>query len=68
MDGPPVVDEDVEDTEDENKECGRPLGLETNGNHRACCETNQGDEDTDKAPFATEGETNEEEDKQNTAC
>ena len=67
VNAPPVIDEDVENAEDDDQERGGPLRLETDGDHRACCETDQGHEDTTDAPFTAEGEADEEEDKQDTA-
>lgn len=40
VDTPPVVDEHVEDGEHNDKECCRPLGLETDCDHGARRETN----------------------------
>jgi hypothetical protein len=67
VDAPPIVDENIEYTQDENEERRGPLGLEANSNHRAGGETNQRDKRTSNAPLATECETNEKEDKQDTA-
>ena len=67
MNAPPVVDEDIESTQDQDKEGRRPLRLETNGNHRAGGETNERDEGASNAPFATEGKADEEEDEKDTA-
>ena len=63
MNTPPVIDEDVEDTENEDKECGRPLRLEANCNHGAGGKTDKRHEETSNAPFTPEGKSNEEEDE-----
>ena len=68
VDAPPVVDEHVEDTQNDDKERRRPLGLETNRNHRAGGKTNKRDQRTPNAPFASERETDEQEDEEDTAC
>ena len=59
---PPVVDEDVEDTQDKDKEGRGPLGLEADGNHRAGGKTNERDKEASNAPFTPEGKANEQED------
>ena len=68
VDGPPVVDEYVEDAEHDDEERRGPLGFEPYSDHSAGRETDQRYEDTSDAPFATEREADEQEDKQNTAC
>ena len=62
---PPVVDEHVEDTQGQDEENGRPFGLEANGDHTACCETDDGNEGTRPAPFSPDHETDEKEDQEN---
>ena len=63
MDAPEVVDEDVEDAEDDNKERASPLCLESNSNHRARSQTNKRDKYTGNTPLPTEREANEQEDE-----
>lgn len=67
VDAPPVVSEDVEHAEDEDKECSRPLGLEANGDHNTSPETNNRDDDAGNSPLALEDEANEQEDQENTS-
>jgi len=64
MDGPKVVDDDVEDAQQGDEEHGAVLGLEADGNHdtrkktdRTHCDT----QDTPTIPFKDESE--EQEDK-----
>jgi hypothetical protein len=66
MYAPPIVGEDIEDAEDDDKEGSGPLGLETNGNHDAGNEPNNGDEHTRDAPFTLDDETQEEENQEDT--
>jgi hypothetical protein len=67
VDAPEVVDEDVEDTQYDDKEHAGPLCLETNCNHSACTNSNERYKGTRNAPLATESEANEQEDQQDTA-
>lgn len=67
VDGPEVVDEDVEDGEDEDEEDGGPLGLEADGDHHAGDEADDGHEDAREAPLALEDEAEEEEDQEDAA-
>jgi hypothetical protein len=64
---PPVVGEHVEDAEHKDEERGRPLGFEADGNHDACGEADDGDEDAAQVPFTLDDETQEKEDEENTA-
>lgn len=64
---PPVVGEDVEYAENDNKEDGRPFGFETNSDHSACGETEKRDEYSGKVPFTLEDKTEEQEDKEDTS-
>jgi hypothetical protein len=68
MNSPPIIGEDVENAQHHNQECGRPLGLEADGNHNTSSKTNEGDEDPDKAPFSLENESKEEENKEYSTC
>ena len=61
---PPVVDEHVEGTESNDKECRGPLRLETDSDHDAGRETNDRDEQPGDAPLSTEDETDEQENEQ----
>lgn len=67
MHAPPVVDEDVEDGEESDKEACTPLGLESDGDHDAGDKTDERDDDTGKCPVALEDESNEQEDEEDTA-
>lgn len=66
MNGPPVVGENVENTQNYYEERSRPLGLEANSNHDTGSETDNGNENTDEAPFTLDNEPKEEEDEENT--
>lgn len=44
VDGPPVVDDDIEEREEQDEEEGRRLGLEADGDHRARAEAEQRDD------------------------
>jgi len=65
--GPPVVDKDVEDREEDDEEGRRPLGLEADGNHDARSEADHGHEHTRDGPLALDDETNEQEDEEHTS-
>ena len=64
---PPVVRENVEDAQNNDKERGGPFGLEANRNHGASDKTNQGNQQTDEIPLTLKDEAKEEEDQENTA-
>ena len=64
--GPPVVDVEVEDAEDQHQHDGRELGLESNNNHDAGNESKQASHDPPEAPVTAENEADKEEDEQNT--
>ena len=64
MQGPPVVDEDVGDAQDGDEETGAPLGLETDGDHDAGGETEEGDDGSEEGELALEGEPDKEEDQE----
>ena len=49
---PPVVDEDVEYTQNNDQEGGRPFCLEANCYHGARGKTNEGYDEASYAPFA----------------
>lgn len=61
VDSPPVVGENVEDTQHYHQECSRPFGLEANGDHDTSGETDGGNEDTAEAPFTLDDKPKEEE-------
>jgi hypothetical protein len=63
---PEVVDQNVEDTQDENKQRRAPLGLESNHNHDTCDQTNDGDHHSPDGPLSAEHEADEEEDEEHT--
>jgi len=64
MNAPPVVDKYVEHAQDENEESGRPLGLEADGNHATCTQTDDRHEYSPDAPLSSEHESQEKEDEQ----
>jgi hypothetical protein len=66
MDRPEIVDENVEYAQDDDQECCGPFGLETNSDHNASGQTNDGDENARNAPCALEDETKEKENNQYT--
>ena len=63
---PPVVGKYVEDAQNKDEECGRPLCFETNGDHDTGGETEYWDEDARDAPRALEDESKEKEDQEDT--
>lgn len=67
MNSPPIVGENVENAQHHNKECGRPLGLETNGNHDTSGKTNDRNKNAHEAPFALKNEAKEKEDQEDSA-
>ena len=68
INAPPIIDKDIEGTEDNHEECRRPFGLETDGNHSASGKTNQRDKCSRNAPLSPKHKSDEEEDEQNTSC
>lgn len=66
VDAPPVVDEDVENTEEGHQETGTPFRLESNGDHDTSAETDNGNEDPGERPVTLEDESDEQEDKEDT--
>lgn len=67
VDAPPVVNEHIEHAQEDNQEARRPLGLETDSNHRARSETEHGHERTRNGPLAVEHESNEQENEEHAA-
>ena len=65
MDAPEVVDENVEDTEHDDKESCRPLRLEADRDHDTSRKTDDRDKYTSNAPLPTESESDEQEDEEN---
>lgn len=65
---PPVVCEYIEHTQYKNQEGGWPLGLETNGNHDTCSETDNANKHANEGPFTLKNKAQEEENKEDTAC
>jgi len=63
VDGPPVVGEHVEDTQDDDEEYRRPFGLKADSYHDAGRETKNGDEYTSNAPSSLKNKTEEQEDE-----
>lgn len=68
MHAPPVVHDDIEDGEEDDQECGRPLGLETHGDHDAGGEPDQREDQSCKGPLSLEGDSDEKEDQKDSAC
>lgn len=62
---PPVVHQEVENGEQEDKEGGGPSCLEAYGNHDACAEAEDGNKDAEYRPVALQDEAEEEEDEEN---
>ena len=67
VDGPPVVNQNVEDGEENDEECRRPSGFEAHSDHDAGGETHDRHDDTCKGPLALEDDTDEEEYKKHPA-
>jgi hypothetical protein len=65
--GPEVVDVEVEDAENKHQHDGREFGLETNNNHDTSDKSEQAGNNSPEAPVTTEDKANEKEDEQNTA-
>lgn len=63
---PPVVRENVEDTQNNDEEDGRPLGFEANGYHTAGTETEERHKHPCDAPCALKDESEEQKDEENT--
>lgn len=68
VDGPPVVNQNVENREENDKECRGPSGFEADSDHDTGGETHDRHDDTRKGPLALEDDTNEEEYKKHAAC
>ena len=66
--GPEVVDKEIEDAQDDNEHDGTELGLEANDDHDAGHKANDADDHTTDAPFAGKDEPDEEEDEKHAAC
>jgi len=67
VDGPPVVNQNVEDGEENDEECRGPSGFEAYCDHDAGGKTHNRHDDTCKGPLALEDDTNEEEYKKHAA-
>jgi hypothetical protein len=67
VEGPEVVDVEVENAENEHKHDRRELGLETNNDHDAGDESEQAGNDSPETPVTAENEAHKEEDEQDTA-
>jgi len=65
---PEVVENDVRNAEKEDEKHCAPLCLEPNGDHGAGYETDQTDDDAEKAPFAIEDETDKQENEEDPPC
>lgn len=66
MNTPPVVCKYIEDAKNENKECCRPFGFKSNGNHYASSEANNWNKNTHNSPFSLNNEAKEKENKKHT--
>jgi hypothetical protein len=55
---PPVVDDDIKDRQDDNKEGCRPFGLETDSNHDAGGQAHKGEDESSECPFTLKSYTN----------
>ena len=64
---PPVVDQDVENTENNHEDNGAPLGLESNDNHHARHKSEDAHENPPEAPRAGKDEPDEQENQQHTS-
>lgn len=64
VNGPEVVDEQVEDAEDHDQETGAPTCLEADNDHDAGTQSKHRDDDTCQGPLALDDETDEKEDEQ----
>lgn len=58
---PPIVGEDIEDTQHHDQKGSGPLGFEADSDHDACGKTEKRDEYTTYAPFALKNEPKEQE-------
>lgn len=58
---PPIVGEDVENTQQDDQEGSGPLGLEADSDHDACSKTEKRDKYTTYAPFSLKDEPNKQE-------
>ena len=67
MNAPPVVGKHVEHAQDEDEESGRPLSLETDGNHPGCTQPGDRQEHSSEAPLSLNEESQKEEDEQDAA-
>ena len=67
MNAPPVVGKHIEHAQDQDEESGRPFGLETDGNHAACTQTDDRHEYPPDAPLSLEDKSQKEEDEQDAA-
>ena len=68
MHGPPIVDENVENGQEEDEEGGGPLCLEANDDERDGKKTNDGERNANQRPLALDDEAEEEENKEDSAC
>jgi len=66
MQGPPVVDVEVEDAENQYQHNSGEFGLETDDNHDASDKSEEAGHDAPEAPVATEDKSNEEKDEEDT--
>jgi len=64
---PPVVGENVEHAQNEDKECSRPFRFESNGDHGTSPESNDGDKYANESPLSLKDKSNKEENEEHTS-
>lgn len=67
LQGPEVIDDDVEDAQDDHQDDSAPLSFEPDNNHHASHESQNANQSPADAPLSTENEPNEQEDEQNSS-
>jgi hypothetical protein len=65
--GPPVVDDEVENAQDQDEHDGAKLGLEANNNHDAGDKSKCANYDSPNAPLASKHKADEQKDEQDTS-
>jgi len=67
MERPKVVDQNVKDRQNDDKEDSAVLGLETNDDHDGCDGSNDGYKDSPESKFTRENEADKQENQENTS-
>lgn len=67
VDGPPVVDDNVEDGQEQDQEHGRPFGLESNSDHDTGGKSNDRGNGARQRPRAVKSESNKQKDEKNSS-